>query len=112
MAMHRFITSRTSLLASLKSRSLLRVYRPLRLHALPVRISALHTMSLPKTMKAITYAKNGGVDVLELTPDLPVPVPAPTDVIIRVAYAGVNFIDTYFRSAPRALVTCLIRADG
>jgi NADPH2:quinone reductase len=55
-------------------------------------------MSLPTTMRAITFAKNGGVEVIDLTLDLPVPEPAPTDVVIKVAYAGVNFIDTYFRS--------------
>jgi NADPH2:quinone reductase len=48
-------------------------------------------------MRAITFAKNGGVEVIDLTPDLPVPEPGPADVVIKVAYAGVNFIDTYFR---------------
>jgi NADPH:quinone reductase len=54
-------------------------------------------MSLPSTMKAITYAKNGGVEVIELTTDFPTPEASPTDIVIKVAYAGVNFIDTYYR---------------
>jgi NADPH2:quinone reductase len=54
-------------------------------------------MSLPTTHKAITYAKTGGPEVLELTTDLPTPEVSPTDIVIKVAYAGVNMIDTYFR---------------
>jgi NADPH:quinone reductase-like Zn-dependent oxidoreductase len=54
-------------------------------------------MSLPTTMKAITYASTGGVEVLDFTPDFAVPTPQPTEFVIKVAYAGVNMIDTYFR---------------
>jgi hypothetical protein len=36
-------------------------------------------------MKAITFAKNGGIEVIDLTPDLPASEPAPTEVVIKVA---------------------------
>jgi NADPH2:quinone reductase len=55
-------------------------------------------MSVPATMKPITFANNGGFEVIGLTSDLPVPAPTPADVVIKVAYTGVNFIDTYFQS--------------
>jgi len=51
----------------------------------------------PETIKAITYSKTGNVDVIEKT-DQPFPKQGPGDVILKVEYAGVNFIDTYFRN--------------
>lgn len=47
-------------------------------------------------MRAVIATRAGGPEVLELT-DVPPPVPAPTEVLVRVAAAGVNFIDTYRR---------------
>ncbi|OAA66027.1 quinone oxidoreductase [Cordyceps fumosorosea ARSEF 2679] len=52
---------------------------------------------IPATMKAISITKNGGPEVLEYT-DVPVPVPQPDEILVRNHVAGVNFIDTYFRS--------------
>ncbi|KAI0089201.1 NAD-P-binding protein [Irpex rosettiformis] len=53
-------------------------------------------MSLPETIHAIAFNKNGGVEVLEkLT--FPFPQQKPTDIVVKVAYGGVNMIDTYFR---------------
>jgi NADPH:quinone reductase-like Zn-dependent oxidoreductase len=43
-------------------------------------------------MRAITQQTLGGPDVLELA-DLPQPDPAPTEVLVRVAAAGVNPVD-------------------
>ena len=48
-------------------------------------------------MRAIRIESTGGPDVLELT-ELPVPEPAADEVLVTVAAAGVNFIDTYQRS--------------
>ncbi|KJZ77804.1 hypothetical protein HIM_02981 [Hirsutella minnesotensis 3608] len=53
--------------------------------------------SIPSTMKAVQIDKNGGVEVLEYK-DVPVPSPGPGEVLVRNEYAGVNFIDTYFRT--------------
>ena len=47
-------------------------------------------------MKAIQVQKTGGPDVLTLV-DLPVPRPKPNEAVVKIAAAGVNFIDIYFR---------------
>jgi NADPH2:quinone reductase len=43
-------------------------------------------------VRAITYTRNGGPEVLELT-DRPVPEPGPGEVLVRLAVAGVNPTD-------------------
>jgi NADPH2:quinone reductase len=43
-------------------------------------------------MRAISYSRSGGPDVLELT-DRPLPEPGPADVRVRVAFSGVNPTD-------------------
>ena len=48
-------------------------------------------------MRAITYHRAGGPDVLELT-DQPVPEPGPGEVRVRVAFSGVNPTDWKSRS--------------
>lgn len=48
-------------------------------------------------MRAIQATRPGAPDVLEVV-DLPTPVPGPGEVLVDVAVAGVNFIDTYRRS--------------
>lgn len=48
-------------------------------------------------MRAIEALAPGGPDALRLV-ELPDPEPGPADVLVRVAAAGVNFIDTYRRS--------------
>lgn len=55
-------------------------------------------------MEAIRIDRTGGPDVLELR-EVDDPVAGPTDVVVEIASAGVNFIDTYFRSGlyPRDL---------
>jgi NADPH2:quinone reductase len=70
-------------------------------------------MTVPSTTKAITFAKTGGIDVLELTPNHPVPEAAPTEIVVKVAYAGVNFFDVHIRYVRQALLvgSSLIRAS-
>lgn len=48
-------------------------------------------------MRAIQAAQAGGPDVLEPV-ELTDPAPGPRELLVRVAAAGVNFIDTYRRS--------------
>jgi NADPH2:quinone reductase len=48
-------------------------------------------------MKAIQVTRYGGAEVLELR-DVDCPQPAPGEARIKLAYAGVNFIDVYTRS--------------
>lgn len=52
--------------------------------------------TLPKTMTAIGFDAPGGPDVLR-TETLPVPVPGDGEVLIRVAFAGVNRPDVIQR---------------
>lgn len=52
--------------------------------------------ALPETAHALVVPRNGGSDVLEVR-DQPLPEPGPDQVLVRVAAAGVNFIDTYQR---------------
>ncbi|AWB84049.1 quinone oxidoreductase family protein [Corynebacterium liangguodongii] len=52
-------------------------------------------------MKAIFVTETGGPEVLNVV-DRPEPRPAPDEVLVEVAYAGVNYIDTYFRSGSYA----------
>ena len=47
-------------------------------------------------MNAIQIQTTGGPEVLQLA-DLPIPVPGPGQVLIRVEAVGVNFIEIYFR---------------
>ena len=47
-------------------------------------------------MRAIEAVRAGGPEVLELV-ERPSPAPGPGEVLVDVAYAGVNFIDTYRR---------------
>ncbi len=53
-------------------------------------------------MRAVIAQRPGGPEVLELV-DLPDPQPGPDEVLVRVAVAGVNFIDTYRRSGVYAM---------
>lgn len=48
-------------------------------------------------MRAIRVKSHGGPDVLEAT-ELDDPAPGPGELLVQVAAAGVNFIDTYQRS--------------
>ncbi len=47
-------------------------------------------------MKAIQVKKAGGPEVLEVV-DMPAPRPRGHEIVVRVAAAGVNFVDTYQR---------------
>ena len=54
-------------------------------------------------MEAIVVRKLGGPDVLALE-DVPVPLPAPGQAIVRLVAAGVNFTDTQWRRGAYAPV--------
>ena len=53
---------------------------------------------LPRTMAAAVLTGHGGLDRLEYRVDWPVPAPAPGEVLIRVAAAGVNNTDVNTRT--------------
>src|SRR5437762_13783577 len=48
-------------------------------------------------MKAIRVHQHGGPEAMMLE-DLPVPVQGSKHALVRIAVAGVNFIDVYFRT--------------
>ena len=48
-------------------------------------------------MRGISFHSVGGPSVLEVE-DLPVPLPKDSEVLIKIDYAGVNFVDIYQRS--------------
>ena len=56
----------------------------------------LVTQSFPKAMQAAGFDAPGGPEVLRLI-ELPVPSPAPGEVLVKVAYAGVNRPDVIQR---------------
>lgn len=62
----------------------------------PIPASSFHTTD-SIAMKAVKYDKTGDSSVLYIG-DVPKPTPGPADALIKVDYAGVNFIDTYFRT--------------
>ena len=63
-------------------------------------------------MKAVRVHAHGGVDALTFD-DVPEPTPGPGQVVVRLAAAGVNFIDTYQRSGQyRADLPITLGAEG
>jgi NADPH:quinone reductase-like Zn-dependent oxidoreductase len=48
---------------------------------------------LPETMVAVLLTGHGGIEKLEYREDVPIPVPGPDDVLVRVGAAGVNNTD-------------------
>ncbi|ANB14596.1 Zta1p [Sugiyamaella lignohabitans] len=53
-------------------------------------------MAIPTTQKAIRIHETGGPEVVKLE-EIPVPEITETQVLVKNEYAGVNFIETYFR---------------
>ena len=47
-------------------------------------------------MKAVQLQHYGGSDALSLV-DVDIPTPADGEVVVRIEFAGVNFIDIYMR---------------
>ena len=48
-------------------------------------------------MKAIRVHQHGGPEAMQLE-EVPRPVPGPQQALVRLVFAGVNFIDVYFRT--------------
>ena len=55
-------------------------------------------MPIPSTQRAIVVEEVGGPDVLQYRTDYPVPTPQDGQVLVKNTIAGINFIDTYFRT--------------
>lgn len=66
---------------------------------LTARARTVATMAaIPKTMKAVVIEKTGGPEVLEFRAEYPVPTPKEDQILVKNAFAGINYIDTYFRT--------------
>ena len=52
---------------------------------------------IPKTMKAVQLVGHGGLDKLVYREDIPVPEPAPGEVLIQVSACGMNNTDVWVR---------------
>src|SRR5436190_23246087 len=48
-------------------------------------------------MKSIQVKQPGGPETMQLE-ETPIPKPGPKQAVVRIAAAGVNFIDVYFRT--------------
>jgi len=53
---------------------------------------------LPDKMRAVVIDKTGDPGVLQYTEDEPLPQPSSSEVLIKNFFAGVNYIDLYYRS--------------
>lgn len=58
-------------------------------------------MTIPATMRAVQITRPGPPDMLQLT-EVPVPQPGPGEILIKVAYAGVNRPDALQRAGAYA----------
>jgi NADPH:quinone reductase len=56
-----------------------------------------HARTGAARVRAVEIARFGGAEVLELV-ERPTPVPGPGEALVKLEYAGVNFIDVYMRS--------------
>ena len=54
--------------------------------------------SVPRTMRAVVLTGHGGLEMLEHRDDVPVPTPAPDEVLIAVAACGINNTDVNTRT--------------
>jgi NADPH:quinone reductase-like Zn-dependent oxidoreductase len=48
---------------------------------------------IPEAMQGIQLTGHGGFDKLRFRDDIPLPIPGPTDVLIKVSAAGINNTD-------------------
>ncbi|EJU02837.1 NADP-binding protein [Dacryopinax primogenitus] len=67
-------------------------------------------MSLPKTTKAILVQKTGGPEVLALG-EVATPTPSADKVLVKVEWAGVNYVDTYKRAGVYTLPLPLVLGE-
>jgi NADPH2:quinone reductase len=58
----------------------------------------MSSTSIPTTQKAILVPETGGPDVLKYTESHAVPALSDGQVLVKNNFAGVNYIDTYFRT--------------
>jgi NADPH2:quinone reductase len=62
------------------------------------RRASSRRLSVPSVMRAAVVREPGAADALKVEKDFPVPAIAAGQVLVKNAFAGINFIDTYHRS--------------
>lgn len=50
----------------------------------------MSALPIPKTTRAIQFAKNGGPEVIELT-EIDTPTPKADEILVKIEWGGVNF---------------------
>lgn len=63
--------------------------------AAKAKMSSSSSPSIPDSMKGVLIEKTGGTEVLQYRDDLRVPVPKEGEVLVKIEFIGINFIDTY-----------------
>jgi len=53
---------------------------------------------LPQYQTAVQIKEYGGSEVLQVNNDVPIPKPGDDEVLVKNTFAGVNYVDTYFRT--------------
>ena len=66
----------------------------LRLH------TTMTSVSIPKTMKGVQMENFGGPEVLQYKTDLPIPVPASGEVLVKNDFIGINYVDVFVAFLP------------
>lgn len=77
--------------------------------------TALRKMSsVPSKMKAVVLDKTGGPEVLRYAEDEAVPKISDSQVLVHNKFAGINYIDTYFRTGlyPAAKWPLILGQEG
>ncbi|KFZ15345.1 hypothetical protein V502_05651 [Pseudogymnoascus sp. VKM F-4520 (FW-2644)] len=64
----------------------------------PRAYTTMSSPTLPTTMRAIKIPHTGGLEVLELHTDIPLPTLAAGQLLVKSTFAGINYIDTYLRT--------------
>ncbi|KAI5950527.1 hypothetical protein CANMA_005187 [Candida margitis] len=58
----------------------------------------MSSSSIPKTQKVVLFNDTGDFDKIEYVTDFPTPtIESDHDIVVKNAYAGINFIEAYFR---------------
>lgn len=57
----------------------------------------MSTATIPETQSVIYFEEKGSPEVLKYSTSFPTPKISKSDILVKNAYAGINYIETYFR---------------
>lgn len=60
-------------------------------------MKSIQMSQIAKKQAAVYFTENGGIDVLKYSTEWDVPTPKPDEILVKNRFAGVNFIEVYFR---------------